>query len=148
MYSHMLIATDGSELADKAVAHGVALAHRLGARVTVLTVSEVWPSIDMGPMSHHADQALIDEFEKAATRSALAILAKAGEAAKAAGVPFDGVHVPAKRPAEAIVETARSEGCDLIVMASHGRRGLRRVLLGSQTVEALSASEVPVLVVR
>lgn len=148
MYAHLLIATDGSELAGRAVAHGVKLARQLGARVTFVSATETWPSIDMGAMPHHADQGIIDAFETAVREAALETLANAGAVAEDAGVSWDSLHVPGRRAAEAIVEAAAAGGCDLIVMASHGRRGVRRLLLGSQTVEVLTSTEVPVLVVR
>jgi nucleotide-binding universal stress UspA family protein len=148
MYKHILIATDGSELAGKAVRHGLALAKDQKASATLITVSENWPTIDLGVMSHYADQAVIDAFEKAVAESAAATLADAAAAAKSAGVTSHGEHVTGAQPAEAIVAAAKARGCDLIVMASHGRRGLNRALLGSQTSEVLALSEVPVLVVR
>ncbi len=149
MYKHVLIATDGSELADRAVEQGLAVAKGLGARVTVLTVSEVEPTAVSGEMGLAVGVAFPnDEYERAAADRARMILEKASSAATAAGVPCDTLHVPDKMPAETIVETAASCACDLIVMASHGRRGLSLVLLGSQTSKVLSHTSLSVLVIR
>src|SRR5262245_10328994 len=120
MYKHILIATDGSELAGKAVATGLALAKELKAKVTAVTVTEPWPAMAMG------DPALtfpIDDYEKAAAENATRILAAVSSAAKDAGMPCETMRVT-DFPAEGIVETAKAKGCDLIVMSSHGRRGL------------------------
>jgi nucleotide-binding universal stress UspA family protein len=144
MYRHVLIATDGSELAQKAVAAGLALAKGLKAKVTVVTATEPWSAMVIG------EPALafpIEEYEKAAAESAARILAGVSAAAKDAGVACETVHV-SDFPAEGIVATAKARGCDLIVMASHGRRGLSKLLLGSQALRVLALSTVPVLVCR
>jgi nucleotide-binding universal stress UspA family protein len=145
MYKHILIATDGSELAAKAVTTGLALARQLGAKVTVLTATEPLSSLMMGETAAFAFP--LDDYEKAAKESAAGILAPVGETAKSMGVACETVHVP-DFPAEAIIETAKAKGCDLIVMSSHGRRGLARVLLGSQAVRVLTLSTVPVMICR
>jgi nucleotide-binding universal stress UspA family protein len=144
MYKHILIATDGSELAGKAVAAGLALARALGAKVTAVTATEPWSSMVLG------EPALafpIEEFEKAANENAERILERVRSAAKDAGVACDAVHIY-DFPAEGIVEAAKAKGCDLIVMASHGRRGLSKLVLGSQATRVLALSPVPVLVCR
>ena len=144
MYKHILIATDGSEFAGRAVTTGLALARALKARVTAVTVTEQWSAMVTG------EPALvfpIEEYEKAAAENAARILSGVSTTAKAAGVECETVHVNGF-PAEGIVETAKAKGCDLIVMASHGRRGLSKLLLGSQTTRVLTLSAVPVLVCR
>ena len=144
MYRHILIATDGSELARKAVAAGLALAKKLETKVTVVTATEPWSAMVIG------EPALvfpIEEYEKAAAENAARILAGASAAAKDTGVACETVHV-SDFPAEGIVATAKAKGCDLIVMASHGRRGLSKLLLGSQAMRVLTLSPVPVLVCR
>jgi nucleotide-binding universal stress UspA family protein len=144
MYEHILIATDGSELAGRAVTAGLALAKALGARVTAVTATEPWSAMVTG------EPALafpIEDYEKAAAEKAARILAAVSRAAKDAGVECRTVHVN-DFPAEAIVETAQVNGCDLIVMASHGRRGLSKLVLGSQATRVLALSTVPVLVCR
>lgn len=148
MYRNILIATDGSELAGKGVEHGLALASRLQARATVLTVSE--------PINTGFDDALgwsavgtsMPEFQAAREEAARKVLDAAAAEAARAGVDLQVLHVADRYAAEAIVEAAQRHGCDLIVMASHGRRALGRLLLGSQTSEVLARCGVPVLVIR
>jgi nucleotide-binding universal stress UspA family protein len=145
MYKHILIATDGSELAGKAVATGLALAKEFKSKVTAVHVTEPWTALvggDMGIGFPYQD------YDKGAADNAQRILTGVGEAAKAAGVDCTTLHVPDRFPAEAIVECAKDKGCDLIVMASHGRRGLSALLLGSETVRVLTHTTVPVLVCR
>ena len=149
MYKHILISTDGSDVAQKGVDHGLSLASSLGAKVTIVTVTEPFP--------YHASAAAggwapgptdIAGYQEGQKRFADRSLATVKQAAGKLGLNADVVHVPDARPADAILDTAKSEGCSLIVMASHGRRGLGRLLLGSQTAEVLAHSAVPVLVVR
>jgi nucleotide-binding universal stress UspA family protein len=149
MYSRILIATDGSELAQKGLDHGLALAKALGSSVTVVTVSEPWTpmGVDAAGLAV-TEYALADEYEKAAEVAGKDILAKAAAAAEAAGVPCQTVYLGRKYPADGIIESATSTNAELIVMASHGRRGIQRVLLGSQATQVLTHSKVPVLVVR
>jgi nucleotide-binding universal stress UspA family protein len=143
MYGHILIATDGSELAQKAVAAGLGLARELKAKVTVVTATEPWSAMATRPGLVFP----VEEYEKAAAENAARILAGVAATAAEAGVPCETQHVQ-EFPAEGIVETAKAKGCDLIVMASHGRRGLSRLLLGSQATRVLTLSPVPVLVCR
>ena len=145
MYRNILIATDGSELAQKAIEHGLAIAKGLGSKVTVVTVTEMMSTQNGMLMPRAAD---VDRYESEAKSIAREILEKAAAASKAAGVPCDVVHVADKTPADGVLETTRSKGCDLIVMASHGRRGLNRLLLGSHAQEVMVQSSVPVLVCR
>lgn len=149
MYTHILIPTDGSELAQTGVTHGLALAKQHGARVTVVTVTEA-PG---GQFAYSSDLWTPDETEMAAYqetqgRAAQAVLAPVRTIAEQLGLEIEAVHVPDRRAAPAIVDTARSCGCDAIVMASHGRRGMSRVVLGSQTAEVLANAQMPVVVVR
>jgi nucleotide-binding universal stress UspA family protein len=145
MYKHMLIATDGSELAQKAIDQGLALAKALGAKVTAVTVTEPWPVTLVGDVVVTYP---IEEYEQSAAESAGKILSAVTGAATKQGVACTTVHVKDKYPAEGIIDTAKSKGCDLIVMSSHGRRGLTKLLLGSQAIEVLTHSTVPVLVCR
>lgn len=148
MYKHILIATDGSELATKALEHGLALAKRDNARVTVVTVTEPWSALDVAHEArlHRPDP--IGQFEELAAAAANHILDDAVQRGKARGVACERVHVKDQHPAEGIVATAKGGGCDLIVMASHGRRGVSRLLLGSQAYEVLTHCAVPALIVR
>jgi nucleotide-binding universal stress UspA family protein len=145
MYKNILIATDGSELAYKAVAQGLALAKALGARLTAVTVTEPWAT--MAP-PEVLNEPFVQEFERAASERAKQILDSVAAAAKNANVACATLHVRDRFPAEGILEAATNIGADLIVMASHGRRGLAKFLLGSQATEVLVHSSVPVLVCR
>jgi nucleotide-binding universal stress UspA family protein len=148
MYKHILIATDGSELATKALDHGLALATRDGARVTVVTVTEPWSAMDIAHDVRQGRPDPIGRFEDIAAAAANRILEGAVQRGKAHGVACDHVHVKDQHPAEGIVATAQDKGADLIVMASHGRRGVSRLLLGSQAYEVLTHCKVPALIVR
>jgi nucleotide-binding universal stress UspA family protein len=148
MYKHILIATDGSELANRALVHGLALAKEVNAPVTLVTVTEPWSAFDMAHKTREGNRDPLNQFEKIAVSSAKAILDAAAQKAKIVDVACELVHVPNQHPAEGIIATAEKNGCDLIVMASHGRRAVGRLLLGSQAVEVLSHSKVPALIVR
>jgi nucleotide-binding universal stress UspA family protein len=142
MYKHILIATDGSELAGKAVAAGFMLAKRLGAKVTALTAIEPWPMI----MSSDTAGAFI-AYQKMAEQEAARILDQVGTIAQEHGAQCETVTVTGSA-AEAIIETANTKRCDLIVMSSHGRRGLARMVLGSQATRVLTLSSAPVLICK
>ena len=146
MYKNILISTDGSEVAQKGIDQGLALAKSLGAKVTIVTVTERFP-VYAGP-HWIPGPAEIADYDARQAEAATAYLADAKAAADRVGVEAETVHVPEAMPAEAIVATASKQQCDIIVMASHGRRGLRRLLLGSQTAEVLVSSPVPVLVIK
>lgn len=147
MHQHILIATDGSDLGTSALDHGLSLARQLKARVTVVTVTELWSIIEM---TRHAEDARnpIEAYETIAAEQARKILDAAAERAGRYGVTCETVHVRDMKPAEGIVQTADARGCDLIVMGSHGRRGVNRMLLGSETARALALTTIPVLVYR
>lgn len=145
MYKHLLIATDGSELAQKAVDQGLTLAKALDAKATVVTVTEPWDMVIV------PDAAIVlppANYEESAAAGAARILIGANEAAEIIEVSCETLHVPDRYPGEGIVETAKKQGCDLIVMASHGRRGLGRLLLGSVANDVVTHSTVPVLICR
>lgn len=148
MYRRMLIATDGSRLSRKAMEEGVALARSVGAVVVGLHVRPpaMLPYFTEAPVVLPAKtEALIQKQGIAAAKK---YLAKMETLASKAGVAFKGVQVEDMSPADAIVRIARKEKCELIVMASHGRRGLSRLLLGSETTHVLTHTRIPVLVVR
>lgn len=149
MYKHILISTDGSDVAQKGVDHGLSLAKTLGAKVTVVTVTERFPIYaDVTGVGWVPGPTEVADYEASQKKWADGVLGKVKAAADKLGVEAETVHVPDALPAEAILETAKSRGCSLIAMSSHGRRGLGRLLLGSQTSEVLAHSPVPVLVVR
>ena len=145
MYKHILIATDGSELAAKAVTAGLSLAKALGARVTAINVSEPWTSMVGAEGTTFSFP--INEYEKATGDAAASIFEEVRKEASRLGVQYKTIHVQGF-PAEAIIETAQTQGCDLIVVASHGRRGIARALLGSQAARVVTLSAVPVLICR
>jgi nucleotide-binding universal stress UspA family protein len=145
MYTHILIATDGSSLSARGVDHGVNLAKALGARVTVLTVSEDFHVFSMDPEQLEETQATFREHMR---EQASRTLAEAAASAEAAGVVTSQMHLENHQPYLAIIRTAEGQGCDLIVMASHGRGGVSALFLGSETMKVLSHSKIPVLVVR
>jgi nucleotide-binding universal stress UspA family protein len=137
-YTHILIPTDGTELAGKAVQHGVALAKRIGAKVTILTVLPPHMITTDGQMIEIRGARWEEHAEKI-----LGAVAK-----QAAGVACETIQVEHEHPHQAIIDTADSKGCDLIVMASHGRRGISAIILGSETVKVLTHCKIPVLVYR
>lgn len=148
MYKKILIATDGSELSNRAVAHGLKLANELKVPVIVLTVTQLWSAMDLARDARLGKPKPIEHFEELAAASAKVILDAAAEQAKHAGVAYELLHIPDQTPADGIITTAEQKGCDLIVMASHGRRTVGRLLLGSQVSEVLAHSKVPALIVR
>lgn len=149
MYEHILITTDGSELAQKGVDHGLSLAKRLGAKVTIVTVTEPVPMTGTATLAGYFPMPVdIDQYDAGQKELADRVLSAAKAAAEKAGVKAATLHIPNRFAADAIVEVATQIGAGLIVMASHGRRGIGRLLLGSQTLEVLTHSSVPVLVVR
>ncbi len=145
MYKHILIATDGSELAGKALLHGLDLAKALNAKVTLMTASEPMWSAMPGEMAIAFPH---EDYERAMVENAKRILATVSDAATTRQLYFNVKHVRDQFPAEAIVEAAREGGCDLIVMASHGRRGIAQLVLGSQASKVLTLSTVSVLIYR
>lgn len=148
MVTHMLIATDGSQLADKAVDEGLALAAKTGARVTVLTVTETWSAAEMANRARAGAENPVEDYNRIISRQASEVLGRASAKAAGLNVPCETFHKSDSTPAEAIVEEAERRHCDMIVMASHGRRGLDRILLGSQTMRVLAMTTRPVLVYR
>jgi len=150
VYTRILVATDGSELADKGVEAGLALAKALQASVVLVTASEPWRDVYPGdPNGMALSSELRDGYRKSKQADCERILDQARARAKAAGVDaVDALYVADRMPADAILETAEAQGADLVVMASHGRSGLRRLLLGSQAQAVLSHGTLPVLVVR
>lgn len=147
MYKHILIATDGSELAGKGLEHGLGLAAATGAKTTIVTVTEPWQSVDTGQV-WGGSASLLDEYRTHAREACTKILDAAAKRASARGVEHETLHVPDAYPADALLATAEERGADLIVMASHGRRGLNRLLLGSQANAVITHSKIPVLVIR
>ena len=148
MYNHVLIPSDGSELAEKGVRAGIEFAHLVGARVTAFTaVPEYQVPAQSDVMSRRRVLSL-QEHEERARRQAEAILANIAERAAAAGVECGRDYALSDRPHAAIIDAANRLGCDLIFMASHGRSGLSALVHGSETRGVLTHSTIPTLVVR
>ena len=145
MFKHLLIPTDGSDLSRKALLYGVELAREHKAKVTALTVR---PPYVVGSMDMIGVVGSQDEFEAETQRYADYALTQARMAAEAAGVKIETVQDVGDQPYKAIIDCAQANKCDLIVMASHGRRGVSALLLGSETVKVLTHSATPVLVYR
>ena len=144
MYQHILIPTDGSDISHKAVAHGIALAKAVGATLHTLSVRDPFPYAAMSELQAISPQEFIDAQEVIARTRTTAV----SDACNAAGLACEAHVVEAAHPWEAIIDHARQHGCDLIVMASHGRRGMSALLLGSETQKVLTHTTIPVLVVR
>lgn len=145
MYKHILIPTDGSDLSAKAVDAGLKLAGALGGTVTVMTVAQPFHALSLavGQVEYTPEG-----YEQHVTEAADRILSDARAKAAATGVACETLQIRHEHPYKAIIETASSKSCDLIAMASHGRRGLSAAVLGSVTLKVLSQSSVPVLVYR
>ncbi len=144
MHRHILIATDGSELSCGAVGYAIALAKSVNAKATAITVT---PSRGFAIASGWLADTAKQHKERMATL-AEEYLNVAREAATVAGIGCELVHLEHDQPYQAIIDTASEKLCDLIVMASHGRRGISAVVLGSETVKVLTYSSIPVLVFR
>ena len=147
MFKHILIPTDGSDTALKAVKAGVTLAAEIGAKVTGYCAQEPVPTHIHGE-GYIADKAMVQEFERRAGEFAQRNVKAIEDAAKAAGVPCTALVTKSAVPSRGIIDAAEKHGCDAIVIASHGHRGLTRLLLGSVTNEVLTHSKIPVLVFR
>lgn len=146
-YRHLLVPTDGSELSDRAVEQAVALAAALGARLRFLHVQNNFP-ISLVGVGELVEASTIDALVAAASQRSAAILSDAMAVAEQAGVAAEKGIAVNPQPHQAILAAAQEHGCDLIVMASHGRHGIEGLLIGSETQRVLTHSSCPVLVVR
>ena len=144
MFKRILVPTDGSDITGKAVDTAISLAKSVGAQLYAISVKEPFPYSAISEMQPTPPQEFFDAQERIAAKR----LALVTEAAKTAGVACQAHSVEALHPWEAIIEHAKRMECDLVVMASHGRRGVTALLLGSETQKVLTHSTVPVLVVR
>jgi len=145
MYTHLLLPTDGSTLSSHAVDEGLALAKALGAKATILTVVEPFHAFNV---SSELLAEVRENYEKSSRDSAGKVLQAAADRADALGVRAETVLAHGEHPDRQIIEAATSAGCDLVMMASHGRRGVDALLLGSVTQKVLTHSSLPVLVLR
>jgi nucleotide-binding universal stress UspA family protein len=148
MYQHILIATDGSALAEKAVSHGLSLAKSVGAKVTALIVEAPFNVYDVPESKVRPMSEAIARHSERTKQHADRVLSHVADAAKAADVPCETVQIDHDQPYQAIITTAKDKDCDVIVMASHGQSGISALLLGSVTNKVLTHTKIPVLVCR
>ncbi|MEJ6005578.1 universal stress protein [Paucibacter sp. AS339] len=144
MFKRILVPTDGSEISTKALETAIGMARIHGATLYSLSVKEPFPYSAVSEMQPTPPQEFFDAQERIASARIKAVL----NAAEAAGVPCEGHTIEALHAWEAIIEHAGTKQCDLVVMASHGRRGVQALLLGSETQKVLTHCTIPVLVVR
>jgi len=148
MYKHILIPTDGSDTAEKAVTAGIEFARESGARITLFTaVPEYQPPGEAALMAHQPVISLA-EYERISRETAGAVLDKAAARARAAGVAYGADFAFCSRPYQAIIDAAKRHLCDVIFIGSHGRKGLAAMWYGSETAEVLTHSDIPTLVYR
>jgi nucleotide-binding universal stress UspA family protein len=147
MYEHILIPTDGSALSEMAIRQGIAFARAIRAKVTALAVSPSFHLFEVDPIMVGYTP-LPEQYARDSEARAEKYLAVARVEAGIAGVPCETVHATQDHVYEAIIDTASKKGCDLIFMASHGRKGISAFVLGSETYKVLSHSKIPVLVCR
>src|SRR5262245_46700829 len=140
MYRHILIPTDGSEQAGHGVAHGLALAKSVGARVSVIFVVEPFSELTGRFME------AVARYAELRREQATSELDRVAKAAKEAGVSCETIQVENGQPDQAIIAAAEDKGCDLIVISSHGRSGISKLLIGSVTNKVLTRAKTPVLV--
>lgn len=145
MFQHILVPSDGSLLSAAAVDKALDLAREIGAKVTVLTAVEPFHVLSMNSKQLADTRAT---YERHAKAEAARYLAEAEHKAKGLGVQCQVVQLEHEQPYKAIIETAKKSGCDLIAMASHGRRGVSALVIGSETTKVLTHSSIPVLVYR
>jgi nucleotide-binding universal stress UspA family protein len=143
MYRHLMVPLDDSPLSAETVRQAVGLAKTLGAKVTFFHANADYGASSIGALERVIAPALFNEHMAGEAR---AILAKAETVARAAGVPYESAITTSDRPHEAILNAAEARGCDLIFIASHGRRGIKGLMLGSQTEKVLQHTTIPVLV--
>ena len=144
MFKRILVPTDGSDITAKAVDTAISLAKAVGAKVYTISVKEPFPYSAISEMQPTPPQEFFDAQERIAAQRVQAVV----DACKTAGIACEAHTVEALHPWEAIIDHAKGQACDLLVMASHGRRGVAALLLGSETQKVLTHSQVPVLIVR
>ncbi len=144
MFQRILVPTDGSDITAKAVTTAVSLARAVGAKIYTISVKEPFPYSAISEMQPTPPQEFFDAQERIAAKRVQAVV----DSCKAAGIACEAHTVEALHPWEAIIDHAKRQECDLLVMASHGRRGVAALLLGSETQKVLTHSQVPVLIVR
>ncbi len=150
MFTNILLAVDGSELSLRAARHGIELAAASGARVTVVTVTIPWAAYFSREPAAVIPDVIVPQTAYELKREAVAdrLLKNVAAEARCAGVAAKLVHRSQRDPYRAIIDIAQHEHCDLIVMGSHGHRGITGALLGSETMKVLTHTDIPVLVYR
>jgi nucleotide-binding universal stress UspA family protein len=148
MFKHILVSTDGSKLSGKAIRSAVRLAAATGAKVTGSFVMAPYVTPMYGEAAIYVPAVSPKRYKELTEREARKALAAVEIEARTAGVDYAGAMLTAGNPWEGIIRTAKAKKCDLIVMASHGRRGLAGLVLGSETTKVLTHSKIPVLVCR
>ncbi len=148
MYEHILVPVSGGDLSEKSIETSIGLAKMLGARVTGFTVEMPLPVLvgEPGAIAFYAET--VADHQRRSEAHARTLLAQFGERAQAVGVEFDGQFMITDQVAQSIVDVAQRQGCDLIVMASHGRHGLDALINGSLTKSVLSHCKIPLLVLH
>ena len=144
MYKRILVPTDGSDITQRAINTAISLAKTFGAEVYAISVKDPYPYSAMSEMQPTLPQEFLDAQERVAARNVAAVK----ESCSSSGITCTGHTVESVSVWEAVVEYAKQHQCDLIVMASHGRRGVQALLLGSETNRVLTHTTIPVLVVR
>lgn len=149
MYERILVATDGSELADRGIDAAIELAKKAGGELFIVTVTSLMPSYGIVVGAEWAaSPGAFDDFRKEMDEGAKKILEGALNKAKKASVKAKGIHAENQLAAAGIVDAANEHNVSLIVIASHGRRGVNRLILGSQAAEVIAMSERPVMVIK
>ncbi len=148
MYEHLLVPIDGSALSDKAIEHSIGLAKMLGASITGFTAEPPLPVLVVEQAAVAYDVATFQQHEQRCEAHARELLEVFGAKARHAGVHFDGQFVITDNVQQSIVDTAQKQGCDLIVMATHGRHGLDALIHGSLTKSVLAHSQLPLLILH
>ena len=145
IYNSILVATDGSEVAGKAVRHAIELAKSIGSPLTAVLVTEPYEAVAFTETMVVVDPS---DYRKSCEEHAKRVLSKVSADAEAAGVACDTIHRDSHWPYDGIIKAAEQVNADLIVVGSHGRRGIEGLLLGSQAVKLLTHTKIPALVVR
>jgi nucleotide-binding universal stress UspA family protein len=148
MYKHILIPTDGSDTAEKAVNSGIDFARESGARITFFTALPEYQLPSTASVMSHRPAVSLAQYEQRSAEKAGGILARAVDRARACGVGCDADHALSDRPYQAIIDAAKRHDCDVIFIGSHGRKGLAALWYGSETSEVLTHSDIPTLVYR
>ena len=149
MFQHLLVALDGSDLANKALSIATELAKAHGSRMTILTSTDhIDTGLGTGGFGLIDAASIIKKLEQAYAAQAQEILDAAKDATSKGGVAAEILYVPRQKASDSILETSDRIGCDVVIMGSHGRQGLQQLLLGSQAAAVVAKSKIPVLIIK